>query len=42
MQLTYKTDKLQKLCENPKYNKELVKKIWYRSCKEITVKNKRT
>lgn len=26
MELTYKTDKLQKLCENTNYNKELVKK----------------
>lgn len=26
MELTYKTEKLQKLCEDPNYNKELVKK----------------
>ena len=26
MELTYKTDKLQKLCEDTNYNKELVKK----------------
>ena len=26
MELTYKNDKLKNLCENPKYNKELVKK----------------
>ena len=26
MELTYKTKKLQKLCEDPSYNKELVKK----------------
>lgn len=26
MELTYKNDKLQDLCENPKFNKELVKK----------------
>lgn len=28
MNLTYKTDKLQRLCEDINYNKELVKKIW--------------
>ena len=26
MELTYKTKKLRNFCENPKYNKELVKK----------------
>ena len=26
MELTYKNEKLKKLCEDPKYNKELVKK----------------
>ena len=26
MELTYKNEKLQNICENPKYNKELVKK----------------
>ena len=26
MELTYKNEKLKELCENPKYNKELVKK----------------
>ena len=26
MELTYKNDKLRKMCEEPKYNKELIKK----------------
>lgn len=29
MELTYKSDKLQKLCEDSIYNRELLKKIWY-------------
>lgn len=42
MQLTYKTDKLQKLCENPKYNKDLVKKYGVEVAKKTTINNKRT
>ena len=41
MELTYKNEKLQKLCENPSYNKELVKKYGIDVAKKITKKNKR-
>lgn len=40
MQLTYKTDKLQKLCENPKYNKELVKKYGIEVAKKLPLRIK--
>lgn len=40
MQLTYKTDKLQKLCENPKYNKELVKKYGVEVAKKLPLRIK--
>lgn len=35
MNLTYKTDKLQKLCENINYNKELVKKYGVEVAKKL-------
>ena len=40
MQLTYKTNKLQKLCENPKYNKELVKKYGVEVAKKLPLRIK--
>lgn len=35
MELTYKNDKLKNLCENPKYNKELVKKYGIEVAKRL-------
>ena len=35
MELTYKTDKLQKLCEDTNYNKELVKKYGVEVAKKL-------
>ena len=35
MELTYKTDKLQKLCEDANYNKELVKKYGIEVAKKL-------
>ena len=35
MELTYKTAKLQKLCEDPGYNKELVKKYGSEVAKKL-------
>ena len=40
MELTYKTDKLQKLCEDAKYNKELVKKYGVEVAKKLPKRNK--
>ena len=40
MQLTYKTNKLQKLCENPEYNKELVKKYGVEVAKKLPLRIK--
>ena len=35
MELTYKNEKLQNICENPKYNKELVKKYGIEVAKKL-------
>lgn len=35
MELTYKNEKLQNICENPKYNKELVKKYGTEVAKKL-------
>ena len=35
MELTYKNDRLQNICENPKYNKELVKKYGIEVAKKL-------
>lgn len=35
MKLTYKNEKLRKLCEDPKYNKELVKKYGTEVAKKL-------
>ncbi len=35
MELTYKNEKLRKLCEDPKYNKELVKKYGTEVAKKL-------
>lgn len=35
MQLTYKTEKLKNICENPKYNKELVKRYGSEVAKKL-------
>ena len=39
MELTYKTTKLKELCENPKFNQELVKKYGQEVAKKVTSKN---
>ena len=35
MELTYKNEKLRNLCENPKYNKELIKKYGIEVAKRL-------
>lgn len=35
MELTYKTRKLEKMCEDPKYNSELVKKYGIQVAKKL-------
>ena len=35
MELTYKNEKLRKLCEDPKYNKELIKKYGLNVAKKL-------
>ena len=40
MKLTYKTEKLQKLCKNPTYNKELVKKYGVDVAKKLLIRIK--
>lgn len=35
MELTYKTNKLKDLCENPKFNRELVKKYGSEIAKKL-------
>ena len=39
MELTYKNEKLRNLCENPKYNKELIKKYGIEVAKRLRNKN---
>ncbi len=41
MELTYKNEKLRNLCENPKYNKELVTKYGIEVSKKLPRRIKR-